>query len=101
MPLVVRGPAVPAPVKIGRGNDTVGSPHGAQISQCQLVRAQVVRFELFKFILLLKLDNRLPIEQVERFEAAASQSADPPLFIFAPAKTCLATPYLFEKEIPS
>ena len=32
---------------LGRGDDTVGNPHRAQISQ----------FELFELILLLKLDN--------------------------------------------
>ena len=41
---------------IRRGHDTVGSPHRTQISQ----------FELFEFILFLKLDKPFP---VERFEA--------------------------------
>ena len=50
--------------RFGRGDDTVGNPHRAQISQ----------FELFELILLLKSDKRFP---VERFEAAASQSAVP------------------------
>ena len=48
----------------GTGDDTVGNPHRAQISQ----------FELFELILLLKLDKRLP---VERFEATVSQSTVP------------------------
>ena len=43
---------------LGRGDDTVGNPHRAQISQ----------FELF---LLLELDNILSIE---RFEPTVSQS---------------------------
>ena len=57
------GPTVPS--GIGRGDDTVGNPHRAQISQ----------FELFELILLLKFDKRFPVEQ---FEAAASQSAAVP-----------------------
>ena len=48
--------------RIGRGDDTVGNPHRAQISQ----------FELFELILSLKLDKQLAVEQ---FEATASQSA--------------------------
>ena len=40
---------------IGRGDDTVGNPHRAQISQ----------FELFELVLLLKLDKRFPVEQFE------------------------------------
>ena len=51
----------------GRGDDTVGNPHRAQISQ----------FELFELILSLKLDKRLPVEQSE---ATVSQSTVlPPL----------------------
>ena len=49
---------------IGKGDDTVGNPHRARIS----------RFELFEFILLLKLDKRFPVEQ---FEATVSQSTVP------------------------
>ena len=49
---------------VGGGDDTLGIPHRAQISQ----------FELFELILLLKLDERFP---VERFQAAVSQSAVP------------------------
>ena len=47
----------------GRGDDTGGDPHGAQISQ----------FELFELILLI-FDKQLPVEQ---FETAVSQSAVP------------------------
>ena len=46
---------------LGRGNDTVGNPHRAQISQ----------LELFELILLLKLDKQFPVEQ---FEATATRS---------------------------
>ena len=53
-----------AAIKIGRGDDTVGNPNRAQISQ----------FELFEPILLLKLDRQFPVEQ---FEATASQSTVP------------------------
>ena len=48
----------------GRGEDTVGNPH----------RAQIYQFELFELILLLKLDKRFSIEQ---FEPRASQSTVP------------------------
>ena len=48
-------------VVFGRGDETVGNPHRAQISQ----------FEFFELTLLLKLDKQLP---VERFEATVSQS---------------------------
>ena len=48
----------------GRGDDTVGNPH----------RAQIAQFELFKFILLSKSDKQVPVEQ---FEATVSQSAVP------------------------
>ena len=54
--------------RIGRGDDTAGNLHRAQIS----------RFELFELILLLNLDRRFPVEQ---FEATVSQSTvlSPPL----------------------
>ena len=50
--------------RLGRGDDSVGNPHRAQISQ----------FELFELILLLTSDKQLPVEQ---FEATVSQSAVP------------------------
>ena len=50
--------------QIGRGDDTVGTPHRAQSSQ----------FELFELILLLKVDKQITVEQ---FEATVSQSAVP------------------------
>ena len=54
---------------LGRGDDPVGSPH----------RAQIYQFELFKLILLVKLDKQFPVEQ---FDATVSQSTVPsPLFI--------------------
>ena len=49
---------------LGRGDDTVGNPH----------RAQIVQFELFELILLLTLAKQFP---VERFEATVSQSTVP------------------------
>ena len=49
----------------GRGDDTVGNPH----------RAQIFRFDFFELVLLLNLDKQLPVEQ---FEAAVSQSTVPP-----------------------
>ena len=56
-----------SPAQIGSGDDTVGNPHRTQISQ--------FLFSSFgSFILLLKFDKQLPVEQ---FKAAASQSAVP------------------------
>ena len=60
---ICAGPVWKAP-RIGRGDDTVGNPH----------RAQIYQFELFEPILLLKLDKQLP---VERFEATVSLSTVP------------------------
>ena len=57
--------------RFGRGDDTVGNTHRAQISQ----------FELFELILLLKLDKSYPVEQ---FEARVSQSTVRP-----PSYRCL------------
>ena len=53
-----------ASAALGRGDDKVGNPHRAQISQ----------FELFELILSLKLDKQFPVEQVE---ATVSQSTVP------------------------
>ena len=50
--------------KLSRGDETVGNPY----------RAQIYRLELFEFILLLKLDKQLPVEQLE---ATLSQSTVP------------------------
>ena len=50
--------------QLGRGDDAVGNPHRAQISQ----------FELVELILLSQSDKQLPVEQ---FEAAVSQSTVP------------------------
>ena len=71
-------------ITFGRGDDTVGNPHRAQISQ----------FELFELILLLKLDKQFPVEQ---FEATVSQSTvpSPPLryvhHVYAIYLFCLPT----------
>ena len=53
---------------IGRGDDAVGNPGRARISQ----------FDLFELGLLLKLDNQFP---VEHFEPTVSQSTSSPLRI--------------------
>ena len=53
-------------VLIGRGED-VGSPHRAQNLSIRAFRAQIVQFELFEFVLFLKLDKQL---LVGRFEAS-------------------------------
>ena len=55
---------------LGRGDDTIGNPHWAQIDQ----------FELFELILLFELDTKLP---VERFEAAVSWSTVPSPLLWA------------------
>ena len=54
----------------GRGDDTVGNHHRAQVSQ----------FEFFELILLLKYDKQFPVGQ---FEATVSQSTvpSPPLMV--------------------
>ena len=66
-PFSLPGPAKSGqrrPPVFGRGDDTVGNPHRAQISQ----------LELFELILLLKLDKQFPVVQ---FEARVSQSTVP------------------------
>ena len=60
---------------IGRGDDAIGNPHRAQMSQ----------FEFFELILLLKLDQPFPIEQ---FEATVSQSTVP----FPPLRSASSAP---------
>ena len=47
----------------GMGDDAVGNPHRAQLFH----RAQILQFDRFELILLLKLDKQFP---VERFEAS-------------------------------
>ena len=58
--------------QIGRGDDTVGNPHRAQLSQ------------LFELVLLLEVDEQSSIEQ---FEAAVSRSTVPSPSL----NTCLAS----------
>ena len=60
----------PTALYIGRGGDTLGNPH----------RAQIYQFELFELILCVNLDKQLSIEQ---FEATVSQSTVPPLLKLA------------------
>ena len=50
--------------EVGRGDDMVGNPH----------RAQIIEFELFEFIIVMKLDKQL---SVERFEPTVSWSIVP------------------------
>ena len=50
--------------RFGRGDDTVGNPHRAHISQ----------FELFELILLLKSDKQSPVEQIEASRAIRGSS---------------------------
>ena len=66
---------------VGRGDDTVGNPHRAQISQ----------FELFELVLLLKFGKKFPVEQ---FEATVSQSTvpSPPLRMWARRSLCQLGP---------
>ena len=51
-----------------RGDDTVGNPHRARISQ----------FELFELALVLKLDKRFPVEQFEATVSQSTVSSHPP-----------------------
>ena len=60
---------------LGRGDDTVGNPHQAQISQFD--RAQVYQCELFELIFLLKLDKQFPSNNSRR--RYLSQQYPPPL----------------------
>ena len=63
-------------MSLGRGDDTLGNPHRAQIS----------KFVFFELVLLLKLDKQLPVEQ---FEAAVSQSTGPSV----PPSCCMTSIY--------
>ena len=62
VPLWLPGSAV----TVGRGDDTVGNPHWAQIH----------KFELFELILASKLDKQFPVEQRQQH---LSQQHPPPL----------------------
>ena len=62
---------------LGRGDDTVGNPH----------RAQIYKFELFELILLLKVNKQFSIEQ---FETTVSQSTvSSPLLFSKHSGRCL------------
>ena len=56
--------------EFGRGDDTVGNPHRAQISQ----------FELFELVLLLELDKTVPRRAI-RGSSISVSSTLPPLSI--------------------
>ena len=49
------------------GDDAVGNPH----------RAQIVKFELFELILILKLDKQFPVEQFEATICCVSDALGP------------------------
>ena len=70
------GKAVKSTAILERGDDTVGNPHRAQISQ----------FEFFELILSLKSDKQFPVEQ---FETTVSRSTVPssPLKCASPWRT--------------
>ena len=55
------------PVKFGRGDDTVGNPHRAQISQ----------FELFELTLLLKLDTGAPCRAIRGHRISVNSTLPP------------------------
>ena len=59
-----RRPSQAPMLRFGRGDDTVGNPHRAQISQ----------FEFFELILLLKWHKQLPVEQFEANRATRGSS---------------------------
>ena len=70
----------------GRGDDTVGNPH----------RAQIVQFELFELCVLLNLDKQFSVEQ---FEPTVSQSTVPSPPSYDRARTrCQAPPGLGGRE---
>ena len=73
VPLRLSRESVQGALQFGRADDTLGSPHRAQISQ----------FELFEFILLLKLDRQFPVQQfnlrlLRFFRAVGKQYYRPP-----------------------
>ena len=51
----------------GRGDDTVGNPHRAQISQ----------FEVFELNLVWKLDKQFPVEQLEATSISVNSTLPP------------------------
>ena len=64
-------PAAACAAALGRGDDTVGNPHRAQISQ----------FEFFEFIfLLLKLDKQLPPCRAIRADSISVNSTFPSFY---------------------
>ena len=73
MVIIIGGPG-----DVRKGDDTVGIPHRAQVSQ----------FELFELILFLKLDDQFSIEH---FEPTVSQSAisSPPPKLAETVAVCL------------
>ena len=58
----------------GRGHDTVGNPHRAQMYKFEIFRAQIVQFELFELIFLFELDKQFPVEQFEARRAIRADS---------------------------
>ena len=72
----------------GRGDDTVGNPHRAQISQ----------FELVELILLLKLDKQLPVEQFEATVIISVNSTLPPSWFGRSERLVFATEFLRVSE---
>ena len=63
-------------VEFGRGDDTFGKPHRAQVSQSELFDLKVLKSSFSSLYFLLKLDKQFPVEQ---FKATVSQSIIPPL----------------------
>ena len=58
----------------GRGDDTVGNPHRAQIYQFELVELKLSNLSFFGFVLVLKLDKQFPVEQFEASRAIRGSS---------------------------
>ena len=57
-------------VMIGRGDDTVGNPHGAQVS----------KFELFELILIIEIRQTAACRGIQR-QQYLSQQYPPPLLL--------------------
>ena len=78
------GPAGWPSRAFGRGDDTVGDPHRAHISQ----------FELFELIPLLKFDKQFSVEQFEASRAIRGSSTLPPLWNLQPFSGILFSLFL-------
>ena len=69
----LRGPR-PRGAGARKGDDAVGNPRRAQFSQFELFELKFISYSCLSFILLLKLDKRIPIERFEASRAIRGSS---------------------------